>query len=69
MTNNMKKYFVSLLLIGSLLCLTLAMSSCARKSGCPAYEEAVSKPKKGGKFTKGKSQLFDKKMRKQMAGH
>jgi hypothetical protein len=30
-------------------------------------EQAVSKPKKNGKFTKGKSQLFDKDTRKRMA--
>jgi len=67
MTLLMKKYFICIILLVGLISLSTAMSSCSRKSGCPAYEEAVSKPRKSGKFTKGKSQLFDKKMRKRMS--
>ncbi|HPB54151.1 MAG TPA: hypothetical protein PLR22_10805 [Saprospiraceae bacterium] len=63
----MKKIMTYIVLLVSIAAFSATVSSCSRKSGCPAYDEAVSKPKKNGKFTKGKSQLFDKKMRKKMA--
>jgi len=63
----MKRFFVYFSLVLSLGILTTGISSCSRKSGCPMNEQAVSKPKKNGKFTKGKSQLFDKDTRKRMA--
>jgi len=63
----MKRFFVYFFLMISLLALASGISSCSRKSGCPMNEQAVSKPKKNGKFTKGKSQLFDKQTRKKMA--
>ncbi|HMY83488.1 MAG TPA: hypothetical protein PLC76_08745 [Saprospiraceae bacterium] len=63
----MKKILTYIVLFVSIAAFSASVSSCSRKSGCPAYDEAVSKPKKNGNFNKGKSQLFDKKMRKRMA--
>jgi len=45
---------------------TSALSSCARKSGCPMNEEATSKPNKKGHYKSGTSNLFDKQTRKKM---
>ncbi len=64
---NMKRFFVYLSFVMALTVMGTSITSCARKSGCPMNEQAVSKPKKNGKFTKGKSQLFDKDTRKRMA--
>ena len=63
----MKRIFVYFSFALALTFLGTGISSCSRKSGCPMNEQAVSKPKKNGKFTKGKSQLFDKDTRKRMA--
>ncbi len=56
-----------------LFCLCLGMmwvssSSCNRKSGCPAYEQATTKANRKGQLSTkgGKSELFPKKMKRKM---
>ncbi|HQW11918.1 MAG TPA: hypothetical protein PK076_02295 [Saprospiraceae bacterium] len=61
----MKKIIYIFLSI-SLMIGTSALSSCARKSGCPMNEEATSKPNKKGHYKSGTSNLFDKQTRKKM---
>lgn len=62
------------LLLGWLLLMAIAAfttSSCARKSGCPAYESLHSKSGRNGELSMkgGSSQLFPKDMRKKMKRH
>ncbi|RME97713.1 MAG: hypothetical protein D6772_10065 [Bacteroidetes bacterium] len=52
-----------------LLCVsTMPLQSCARKSGCPAYETTKTKTKRNGNLStkRGSSNLFPKKMRRKM---
>lgn len=65
------RHFTLLFCLIAVLLLTIGISSsCSRKTGCPAYEEAHVKPNKKGKLpTKGgSSNLFPKKMRKKVGG-
>ncbi len=64
----MKNSFSFLLLLLLLVVAAGTTSSCNRKTGCPAYQEVHAKTGKDGKLTtkKGSSNLFPKKMRKQM---
>ncbi|MEZ4908274.1 MAG: hypothetical protein R2771_11690 [Saprospiraceae bacterium] len=60
----MKKYIKYYFLAFSVLFLT-SMTSCAKKYGCPGEQAALQTDKEGDLPTKsGKSNLFDKKMRK-----
>ena len=61
----MKKYFKYFLFIFSILFITIISESCAKKYGCPGEDSSIQTDKDGNLPTKkGKSNLFDKKMRK-----
>jgi hypothetical protein len=60
------KRFCYLLLFALFVTLTLPTQSCARKSGCPAYETTKTKTKRNGGLSskRGSTNLFPKKMRR-----
>ncbi|MEL7121476.1 MAG: hypothetical protein AAFO07_18660 [Bacteroidota bacterium] len=64
----MKAFSKVFTLIGLILLLSVASvsSSCSKKVGCPAQESLKAQTNKRGelKNKKGKSNLFDKKMRR-----
>lgn len=58
-----RAFLCSLLIL--LLCGSISLTSCSRKTGCPAYEEVHTKRDKNGNPKKGgTSNLFPKEMRK-----
>ena len=60
----MKKYLKYLLFLITILFMS-SFSSCAKKYGCPGEEAGIKMDSDGNLPTrKGKSNLFDKKMRK-----
>lgn len=61
----MNRKLIFRIFIASFFLWNLTLTSCATKSGCPAYENVHVQPDKKGKLpTKGgKSQLFPKNMR------
>lgn len=63
----MRKKLIFLGFIVTLFAVSLPVSSCSRKSGCPMNEEVTAKPNRKGEFKKGKSNLFDKQTRKKIA--
>jgi len=66
----MRTFTLLFFLLAATLFTAGTTSSCSRKTGCPAYEEAHVKPNKKGKLStkRGSSNLFPKKMRKKSGG-
>lgn len=64
------KKLVLLLFVCSLFATSASLSSCSRKSGCPAYESAKAPTNRKGELSTkgGSSNLFPKNMRKKMGG-
>jgi len=64
------KKLVLLILLFVFVCGSATMTSCSRKSGCPAYDSAKAPTNRKGELSTkgGNSNLFPKKMRRKMGG-
>ena len=60
----MRKKLSYALIICSILAVQTPITSCARKSGCPATENMASQSKKKKKRAKKENSLFPKSMRR-----